>query len=168
MKPIPCRLPEVRELLDLLPGQRAAAPLALPKPGVKMVSRGCVGPGGAQRGCTGSALRGFAGWVILQWGDFSGRREAGQGRTLLCWSSGVWGQGEGAGQRVEKAWDISGFRAGCACPRGRAGGISQLRCPGRASLHRQSSAAASEPRADSWGTWQRAATADAATRCKCH
>lgn len=111
MKPIPCRLPQVRELLDPLPGQRAAAPLALPKPGVKMVSRGCVGPGGAQRGCTGSALRGFAGGVILV-GD------ARTGRAGLCWSSGVWGQGEGAGQRVEKAWDLSGFWGRLCVPQG--------------------------------------------------
>lgn len=111
MKPIPCRLPQVRELLDLLPGQRAAAPLALPKPGVKMVSRGCAGPGGAQRGCMGSALRGCAGGVILV-GD------ARLGRARLCWSSGVWGQGEGAGQRVEKAWDLSGFWGRLCVPQG--------------------------------------------------
>lgn len=163
MKPIPCRLPQVRELLDLLPGQRAAAPLALPKPGVKMVSRGCVGPGGAQRGCRGSALRGCAGGVILVGDARPGR--AGH----CCAGAAVFGGKEreqGSGWRRPGIYQA--FGAGCACPRGRAGGISQPRCPSQASLHHQSSAAASEPRADSWGTWQRAATADAATRCKCH
>lgn len=78
MKPIPCRLPQVRELLDPLPGQRAAAPLALPKPGVKTVSRGCAGPGGgAER------VYGVSPQRLCRWGDFCGRREAGQGQAVL-------------------------------------------------------------------------------------
>lgn len=163
MKLIPCRLAEARELLDLLPGQRAAALLTLPKPGVKIVSCGCAGPGGLQGGCMGSALRGFAGGVISVGDARPGR--AGH----CCAGAAVFGGKErerGIGWR--RPGTKQAFGAGCACPRGRAGGISQLRCPGQAWLHRQSSDAASEPRADSWSTCHRAATDDAATRCKCH
>lgn len=53
-------------------------------------------------------------------------------------------------------------------PSREAGGISKLRCPGQASLHHQSSDAASKPSTDSSSMCHQTAVANAATRCKCH
>lgn len=74
------------------------------------------------------------------------------------------------GSRMEKTWGRVDFQGRPFLPEDTldGGGFSQLRCPGRASLHRQSNTAASGSSTDSQSTCHQTAMDNAATRCKCH
>jgi len=115
------------------------------------------------RGCTRTAVKGFADAVFpAETGGCCAGAAVLRGRE---------GGKQGAGCLKEKPGNKSGLSKQAVCSLAEETGrryCFQAEGPGQASLHCQSSGVASKPSTDSSSTCHQTATANAATRCKCH